>query len=55
MKQQLTLLFTPAELAAVRGISIHDVFYMIHSDAIPYLVDDDGIKIPVTYTWDNNQ
>ena len=55
MKQQLTLFFTPTELAAVRGISIHEVFNQIRSDNIPYLLDDEGIKIPVTYTWDDNQ
>lgn len=47
----ITLLLTPAQFASIRDISIHDVFQMIRSGMIPYFMNDDGIKIPVT--WGN--
>lgn len=55
MKQQLILFFTPTELATVRGISIYDVFNQIRSQTLTFIITEDGIRIPVTYTWDDNQ
>lgn len=51
---QLILQLTPSQLASVRGISIHDVFTLIRNNAIPYLSTDEGIRILVFYTWDDN-
>ncbi|MCD7990919.1 MAG: flagellar motor protein [Clostridia bacterium] len=54
MKKCITLLLTPSQLAAIRKISIYDVFILIRNKHIPYLKTDDGIRIPVSYIWDDS-
>lgn len=50
--QQLNLLLSPSELAAVRGTNVHDIITLILERSLPYLETPDGIKVPVSYTWD---
>lgn len=54
MTRSITLLLTPSQLATIRKISIYDVFILIRNNHIPYLETDEGIRIPISYTWDDN-
>lgn len=54
MTRSITLQLTPSQLASIRGISIHDIFTLIHNGSLPYLATNEGIHIPVTYIWDDN-
>lgn len=55
MRQQIKLLLTPSQYAILHETSVHEVFIQMCHYEIPYVLDDEGIKIPVTYTWDDNQ
>lgn len=50
---KLTLLLTPSQLASIREISIYDIFTLIRNGSLPYLATNEGIRIPVSYTWDD--
>lgn len=50
--QKIELLLSPSELAAVRETGIHEIMLLILENKLPYLETADGIKIPVSYTWD---
>lgn len=54
MTRSITLLLTPSQLASIRGISIYDVLTLIHNKTLPYLKTDEGIRIPVSYIWDDS-
>lgn len=49
----MTLLLTPSELANIRGSTIHEIFILIRSNKIKYIVTENGIRIPIEY--DNPQ
>lgn len=50
--EKLTLYLSPTEFANIRGISISRVFEEIRRGAIPYQITEDGIRIPVTYEFE---
>ncbi len=50
----MELYLSPSELARVRGVPLSDIFQGIRQQTLPYKMTEEGIKIPVTYTLDNN-
>lgn len=50
MKKTITLYFSPAQLADVRGVTIKQIFKEIRNHSLPVIMTDNGIKIPITYT-----
>lgn len=52
--QKVIIYFTTSELAVVRGISRSSLFELIRQKRIPYVMTEEGIKIPVTYYIDND-
>lgn len=42
--QQLDLLLSPSELAAVRGTNVHDIITLSLEHSLPCLEPPDGIK-----------
>lgn len=47
--ETVTLYFTPSQLAAVRGVSLSEIFKEIRQGSLMYQMTDEGMKIPVTY------
>ncbi len=52
--QKVIIYFTPSELAVVRGVSRSSLFESIRQNRTPYVITEEGIKIPVTYYIDND-
>ncbi|PXX51603.1 hypothetical protein DFR60_1094 [Hungatella effluvii] len=50
----ITLYLSPSELANVRGVPLSDIFKELRQHTLPYLLTNDGIKIPVTYIFDSS-
>ena len=48
----ITLYFTPLQLAKVRGVSIKEIFKEIHKGTIEVLITEEGVKIPITYKFE---
>lgn len=40
---------TPSEYGALNGLSIPQVFLRLKEGLLPYIIDDEGIKIKVEY------
>lgn len=50
--EKLTIYLSPMELAYVRNVPLSEIFEEIRQKTIPYVLTDDGIEIPVTYTFE---
>lgn len=53
MQQEINIVLSPEEYAKVFGIKINEVFHMIYKGDLVYQQTDEGIRIPVTYRWEN--
>lgn len=49
MKNSITILFSPSELAVIRKVQVSEIFKQIRNNTLAYQMTDDGIKIPITY------
>ena len=47
----IILYFSPAQLAQVRNVSIAQIFKEIREKTLPVQMAETGIKIPVTYKF----
>ena len=52
--QKVIIYFTPSELATVRGVSLSSLLESIRLQQIPYVITEEGMKIPVTYYIDTD-
>lgn len=50
--EQFTLYFSPTELAHIRGVPVSQIFEEIRQNSISYQITEDGIRIPVTYQFE---
>lgn len=48
----ITLYFTPTQLAKVRGVSVEQIFKEIHKRTLEVLITEEGVKIPITYKFE---
>lgn len=48
----ITLYFTPTQLAKVRGVSVEQIFKEIHKGTLEVLITEEGVKIPITYKFE---
>lgn len=50
---KITVCLNPSEFAAVKGITVTEVFKMIRAGTIEYVLTDNGLTISITYIISN--
>lgn len=53
MQQEINIVLSPEEYAKVFGIKINEVFRIIYKGDLVHHREEEGIRIPVTYIWEN--
>lgn len=48
---KIILYLTPSQLAKIRGVTLAQIFDEIDQENLPVLITDDGIRIPVIYSF----